>query len=154
MRYLAICLCLLGTLSCKTETKTCEPAQINLNFVGFGESINVNATSYKKNGMFDSLVEIIHIPTGLTREGSDTIMCINYLSTDYDYRIALANTNITYEIKNITVGNHYTQKFRTSIFNTVDFGCTNNTTSLMLDGKLIGDPANPNGSYRDIYIHK
>lgn len=142
--------------SCKTETKTCEPASVELYLVGFTveETGAAYLLSYKKNGVFDTLVDSSRLAKGLLNAGSDTTIFMRSFTDDYDYRLVLPAMGRVYELKGLTPGNHYTQTFQTSLFNMVAFGCKNTTVSYTLNGQTVGNPKVMTANYNDIYIKR
>jgi hypothetical protein len=142
--------------SCRTETIQCGPAGVQVYFVGFthGEVNNATLFIYKKDNLFDSLVDSVAY-TVQQKGNSDTMMLPHTLDDDHDYQVKLSDSNTVYSITRLTLGNHYTDKYQTGLVDDLVLReCVNNTISYTLNGQQFGQPSVMSGVYNIVYINK
>jgi hypothetical protein len=154
--YVLSIILLFSLFSCKTETLQCTPAGVKVYFVGFtfGEASNAMVFVYKKDNLFDSLIDSV-ASTCQQKGNSDTMMMLHALDDDHDYHVKLPGSNTVYSITGLTLGNHYTEKHQTGMTNDlVKYGCVNNTVSYTLNGQQSGKPNVMSGVYNVVYINK
>ena len=154
--YVLSIVLLFSLFSCRTETIQCSPAGVEVYFLGVtnGEMNKATVIVYKKDNLFDSLVDSVSTYVEQMRT-SDTLKLLTHLDDDHDYQVKLSGSDTVYSLTGLTLGNHYTDKIQTGMVNNlVNYVCSNNTVSYTLNGQQFGNPNVMSGVYNVVYINK